>query len=80
MPLVSVIIASHNRSAFLPRAVESAQAASTNVEVIVVDDASPTRRQTSAAAFRAFDIFVSNVTSGPRGRETSVSLTVTVIT
>lgn len=35
MPLVSVIIASHNRSAFLPRAVESAQAASTNVEVIV---------------------------------------------
>ena len=40
MPVVSVIIASHNRSAFLPRAVASAQAASKNVEVIVVDDAS----------------------------------------
>ena len=40
MPVVSVIIASHNRSACLPRAVASAQAASKNVEVIVVDDAS----------------------------------------
>ena len=40
MPVVSVIIASHNRSAFLPRAVASAQAAGQDVEVIVVDDAS----------------------------------------
>ena len=40
MPVVSVIIASHNRSAFLPRAVASARAASKDVEVIVVDDAS----------------------------------------
>jgi glycosyltransferase involved in cell wall biosynthesis len=40
MPVVSVIIASHNRSAFLPRAVASAQAASKTVEVLVVDDAS----------------------------------------
>jgi glycosyltransferase involved in cell wall biosynthesis len=40
MPAVSVIIASHNRSALLPRAVESAQASANDVEVIVVDDAS----------------------------------------
>jgi hypothetical protein len=40
MSAVSVIIASHNRAAFLPRAVESAQASSNDVEVIVVDDAS----------------------------------------
>lgn len=40
MPTVSVIIASHNRSALLPRAIESALASSKNVEVVVVDDAS----------------------------------------
>ena len=40
MSAVSVIIASYNRSAFLRRAVESAQASANNVEVIVVDDAS----------------------------------------
>ena len=40
MPEVSVIIPTHNRPHLLPRAVESAQAAGTNVEVVVVDDAS----------------------------------------
>ena len=40
MPTVSVIIATHNRSALLPRAIESAHAAGGNVEVLVVDDAS----------------------------------------
>jgi hypothetical protein len=34
MPMASVIIASHNRSAFLPRAVASAQAAGKDVQVI----------------------------------------------
>lgn len=40
MPKVSVIIATHSRPNLLPRAVQSAFAAGTDVEVIVVDDAS----------------------------------------
>lgn len=40
MPSVSVIITTHNRPRLLPRAVESARAAGTDVEVVVVDDAS----------------------------------------
>jgi glycosyltransferase involved in cell wall biosynthesis len=40
MPSVSVIITTHSRPHLLPRAVESAFAAGTDVEVIVVDDAS----------------------------------------
>ena len=40
MPSVSVIIPTHSRPRLLPRAVESARAAGTDVEVVVVDDAS----------------------------------------
>ena len=40
MPTVSVIITSHCRPHLLPRAIESAQAAGKDVEVVVVDDAS----------------------------------------
>ena len=40
MVTTSVIIPTHDRPHLLPRAVESARAAGTNVEVIVVDDAS----------------------------------------
>lgn len=40
MPKVSVIIATHSRPNLLPRAVESAKNAGSDVEVIVVDDAS----------------------------------------
>jgi glycosyltransferase involved in cell wall biosynthesis len=40
MPQVSVIIPTHNRPHLLGRAVESARAAGTDVEIIVVDDAS----------------------------------------
>jgi glycosyltransferase involved in cell wall biosynthesis len=40
MPKVSVIIATRNRRALLPRAVESARRAGRDVEVVVVDDAS----------------------------------------
>lgn len=40
MPKVSVIIATRNRCSFLPRAVESARAASSNAEIVIVDDAS----------------------------------------
>jgi glycosyltransferase involved in cell wall biosynthesis len=40
MPLTSIIITTHNRSQLLGRAVESAHLAGTDVEVIVVDDAS----------------------------------------
>ena len=40
VPRVSVIIPTYNRAALLPRAVESALAAGSDLEVIVVDDAS----------------------------------------
>lgn len=40
MPLTSIIITTHNRPQLLTRAVESARAAGTKIEVIVVDDAS----------------------------------------
>ncbi len=40
MPSVSVIIPTYNRCRLLPRAVKSAQQAGTDVEVIVIDDAS----------------------------------------
>src|SRR6267378_2892682 len=40
MPSVSIIIPTHNRPHLLPRAVASARAAGTDVEIIVVDDAS----------------------------------------
>lgn len=40
MPIASIIITSHDRHHLLPRAIESARAAGTDVEVIVVDDAS----------------------------------------
>jgi glycosyltransferase involved in cell wall biosynthesis len=40
MPSASIIIPTHDRPHLLPRAVESARAAGTDVEIIVVDDAS----------------------------------------
>ncbi len=40
IPKVSVIIATHSRPHLLPRAVQSAFEAGTDVEVIVIDDAS----------------------------------------
>ncbi len=40
MPAVSIIIPTYNRPQLLPRAIESARAAGTDVEIIVVDDAS----------------------------------------
>src|SRR5258707_4639971 len=40
MPSASIIIPTHNRPQLLRRAVESARAAGTDVEVVVVDDAS----------------------------------------
>lgn len=42
-PRVSVIIATRNRCALLPRAVESARRAGRDVEIVVVDDASEDR-------------------------------------
>ena len=39
-PKASIIIATHDRPQLLPRAVESARAAGTDVEIVVVDDAS----------------------------------------
>ncbi|HEV2827187.1 MAG TPA: glycosyltransferase family 2 protein, partial [Pyrinomonadaceae bacterium] len=40
MPLTSVIIATRNRPEFVSRAVSSARSAATELEIIVVDDAS----------------------------------------
>jgi len=40
MPAVSIIITTHNRPSLLARAIESARTAGTDVEVVVVDDAS----------------------------------------
>jgi Glycosyl transferase family 2 len=40
MPRASIIITTHNRPGLLPRAVRSAQASGTNLEIVVVDDAS----------------------------------------
>ena len=40
MPRVSVIIPTHNRASLLQRAIESAKHAGTDIEIIVVDDAS----------------------------------------
>jgi Glycosyl transferase family 2 len=40
MPRASIIIATHNRPEFLPRAVHSARLSAAGVEIIVVDDAS----------------------------------------
>lgn len=50
MPRVSVIIATYNRPHLLPRAVESARGAGTDVEIVVVDDASA---EATAEACRA---------------------------
>jgi glycosyltransferase involved in cell wall biosynthesis len=40
MPKVSIVIPTHNRAVLLARAIESAQQAGTDAEVIVIDDAS----------------------------------------
>src|SRR5205814_7047576 len=40
MPTISIVITTHNRAHLLPRAIGSAQAAGSNLEVLVVDDAS----------------------------------------
>lgn len=40
MPKASIIITTHNRPALLPRAVSSARASGTDLEIVVVDDAS----------------------------------------
>lgn len=40
LPQASIIITTHNRPHLLPRAIESARRAGTNLEIVVVDDAS----------------------------------------
>jgi glycosyltransferase involved in cell wall biosynthesis len=40
MPSISVVITTYNRAGLLPRAIESAQSAGSNLELIVVDDCS----------------------------------------
>jgi len=52
MSLTSVIIPTHNRPHLLSRAVESARAAGTNLEVIVVDDASTDETANVCATLR----------------------------
>lgn len=48
----SVIIATRNRPRLLPRAIESAQAAGKNVEIVVVDDASTDETETVCRKLR----------------------------
>ena len=43
MPKASIIITTHNRPHLLPRAVNSARASGTDIEIVVVDDASSDR-------------------------------------
>jgi glycosyltransferase involved in cell wall biosynthesis len=50
MPKVSVIIPTHNRASLLARAIESAQRAGSDLEVIVVDDASTDATQEFCAS------------------------------
>lgn len=52
MASVSVIITTHNRPLLLPRAIESAFAAGTDVEVVVVDDASVDETAVVCRAFK----------------------------
>ena len=52
MSLTSIIIPTHNRPHLLFRAVESARAAGTNIEVIVVDDASTDETATVCKTLR----------------------------
>jgi hypothetical protein len=40
MALTSIVIPTHNRASLLPRAIESAKAAGSDIEIVVVDDAS----------------------------------------
>lgn len=40
MPAISVVITTYNRAQLLPRAIQSAQAAGSELEIIVVDDSS----------------------------------------
>lgn len=47
MPRVSVIIPTHNRASLLQRAIESAKHAGTDIEIIVVDDASTDETQST---------------------------------
>jgi hypothetical protein len=52
MATVSVVIPTHRRPQLLPRAIESAFAAGTDVEVVVVDDASTDETATVCRAFK----------------------------
>src|SRR5215831_17288461 len=54
MPKLSVVIPTHNRAKLLPRAVESVRQAGTDLEVIVVDNASAD--DTSQVCARLTDI------------------------
>lgn len=67
MPMVSVVVPTRNRATLLPRAVESAFAAGTDVEVIVVDDASTDDTAAVCGRLAAIRYVRLEISQGPAG-------------
>jgi glycosyltransferase involved in cell wall biosynthesis len=57
VPKISVVIPTYNRARLLPRAIESAQNAGSDLEVIVVDDCSTDDTREVAPGLKAFVTF-----------------------
>ena len=67
MTKVSIIIATRNRCGILPRAVESARRAGTDVEIVIVDDASDDRTQDVCEAWSDIRYVRARRRQGPGG-------------
>src|SRR5215212_3922946 len=67
MAQASIIIATRNRCLLLPRAIESARRAGTDVEIVVVDDASEDRTEEVCRAFEGIRYVRARRRLGPGG-------------
>ena len=67
MPRTSVIITTHNRPHLLPRAVQSAQAAGDDVEIVIVDDASTDHTAQVCQSFEGINYVRANRNQGVAG-------------
>lgn len=67
MPKVSIIIATRNRCALLPRAVESVRRAGSNIEIIVVDDSSQDQTRQVCESWDDVRYFRAHSKLGPGG-------------